>query len=64
MSFFVDTFFNKVNTYMLQLLLAAGNENEELAGKMADAAKKEVEPLLSDAGPFFGGSKTMTLADV
>jgi glutathione S-transferase len=25
---------------------------------------KEVEPLLKDAGPYFGGSETLTLAEV
>ena len=64
MSFFVDTFINKVNSSMYQMLMAEGNEKEELAGKMEEAVRKEIEPLLSNAGPFFGGSKTMTLADV
>ena len=64
MSFFVDTFFTKVNTFMYPILLAEGEEQEAQAMKMTEAIKKEIEPLLADAGPFFGGSKTMTLADV
>lgn len=64
MSFFVDTFFTKVNSFTYQILRAEGDEKEELGAKMLDAMKKEIEPLLSDAAPFFHGSETMTLADV
>ena len=64
MSFFVDTFINKVNTFMYPILLADGKEKEEQATRLTEAVKKDIEPLLANAGPFFGGSKVMTLADV
>ena len=64
MNFFVDTFFTKVNVFFFQIVRAEGNEKEEQAIKLREVIKKEIEPLLSDAQPFFGGSKTMTLADV
>lgn len=50
---------------MFQVLKAEDQkEKEELTGKWVEAVKKEVEPLLKDAGPFFGGSGRMTLAEV
>jgi glutathione S-transferase len=64
-NFFVDTFFSKVNTYMYAALRA--NSEEEKQAKADDwvkAIEKEMEPLLHDANPFFGGSKKMTLAEV
>ena len=38
-------------------------ERQEKAGLIIAAIKKEIEPLLDDANPFFGGSKKMTLAE-
>lgn len=64
MGFFVDTFANKVNSFTYKLVQADGDEKEELAEKMVTAIGNEIEPLLSNKGPFFGGSETMTLADV
>ncbi|EHL02918.1 putative Glutathione S-transferase GST-6.0 [Glarea lozoyensis 74030] len=34
------------------------------AKTLGDAIVKEIEPLLKDAGPFFGGSERLTLAEV
>jgi hypothetical protein len=34
------------------------------AAQFVDAVVKEVEPLLADAAPFFGGSSKLTLAEV
>ena len=39
-------------------------EKERLGAEVVEAVKKEIEPLLEGAGPFFGGSKTITLAEV
>ena len=64
MGFFVDTFANKVNSFTYKLIQAEGDEKEELAEKWVAAIENEIEPLLNDKGPFFGGSETMTLADV
>jgi glutathione S-transferase len=41
-----------------------GEEKEKLGRDLVAAVGKEVEPLLKDAAPFFGGSKVMTLAEV
>ncbi|KAL6720961.1 hypothetical protein ACLMJK_000061 [Lecanora helva] len=63
-SFFVDTFFNKVNGSFYPLLKAEdGEEKEKVARELVAAVEKEVDPLLEGAGPFFGGSKEMTLAE-
>ena len=63
-SFFVDTFTSKVNPFTYPILLADGKEKEEQATKLVEVVKKEIEPLLASADPFFGGSKTLTLAEV
>lgn len=49
---------------MYQVLKAEGEEKEKLGADMFEAVKKEIEPLLEDAAPFFGGSKTITFAEV
>ena len=64
MSFFVDTFISKIISFMFPVILAEGEEQEVQAGKLIEAMKKEIEPLLANADPFFGGSKTLTLAEV
>ena len=64
MGFFVDTWFSKVNTYMYPILKAEGEEKERMSADLVAAVKKEIEPLLEGAGPFFGGSESMTLAEV
>ena len=63
-AFFVDTFTGKVNTFMYQVLKAEGEEKERLGAELVDAVRKEIEPLLESARPFFGGSKSITLAEV
>jgi len=62
--FFVDTFISKVNGQTFGILRAEEAEKEELAAKLVDTVVKEVEPLLQDASPFFGGSSKLTLAEV
>lgn len=39
-------------------------EKEEQCSAWVKAIEKEIEPLLKDANPFFGGSNEMTLAEV
>ena len=63
-NFFVDAFMSKVNGQILPLLRAEESEKEALVEKIVQAVEKEVEPLLKDAGPFFGGSSKVTLAEV
>lgn len=64
MAFFADTWTGKVNTYMYQIMKAEEEEKEKLGAELVEAVKKEIEPLLEGAGPFFGGSKSITLAEV
>ena len=64
MTFFADTFIGKVNTYMYPMLKAEGEEKEKMGAQVVEAMRKEIEPLLEGAGPFFGGSETITLAEV
>ena len=63
-AFFADTFIGKVNSFMYPLVKAEGEEKEKLGKELVDAVRKEIEPLLEGAGPFFGGSNTITLAEV
>lgn len=47
------------------IMKAADGEGKEKLGRdLVAAVEKEIEPLLKDAAPFFGGSKAMTLAEV
>jgi glutathione S-transferase len=64
-NFFVDTYFTKVNTYLYAVIRATNDEEKKTkADEWVKAIEKEIEPLLHDANPFFGGSKEMTLAEV
>ncbi|KAL7930241.1 thioredoxin-like protein [Trichoderma chlorosporum] len=64
-NFFVDTYFSKANAQYHKALFAKTNEEaEDAASEFVKQIEKEVEPLLSDAAPYFGGSKTLTLAEV
>ena len=64
-SFFVDTYFNRVQPIFMRS--QRSKSDEERAKALADfvnAAAKELDPLLADAAPFFGGSSKLTLAEV
>ncbi|KAI9761834.1 MAG: hypothetical protein M4579_000774 [Chaenotheca gracillima] len=62
---FVDRFFKGFIPLMIAAVKAeTEEEREEKSFEMVDALAKEVEPLLHDAAPFFGGSKDLTLAEV
>lgn len=64
-NFFVDTYFTKVNSLFYPLMKAEqGEEKNEAADKYVAAVVKEIEPLLQDAGPYFGGAEKFTLAEV
>lgn len=64
-AFFVDTWLTKVNGLFMPIIKAdEGPEKEELGKQLVAAVVKDIEPLLKGAGPFFGGSKVMTLAEV
>ena len=63
-NFFVDTFFSKVVPHTWKALSATAEEKEATTQAVVDAVVKELEPLLTDAKPFFGGSERLTLAEV
>jgi len=63
-NFFVDAYFSKVQSLFYPIVKAKGEEKEVEAGKFVDAVVKELEPLLQNASPFFGGSSKLTLAEV
>lgn len=46
------------------MLQDSEEEKEKLGKGFVDTVTKEIEPLLSDAKPFFGGSSKVTLAEV
>ncbi|KAF2652687.1 glutathione-S-transferas-like protein omega 1 [Lophiostoma macrostomum CBS 122681] len=63
-NFFVDTWFSKVNSYSINILRKDTQEEKEaLVKEFLSIASKELEPLLKDAAPFFGGSDKLTLAE-
>ncbi|KAL6792626.1 thioredoxin-like protein [Trichoderma sp. SZMC 28012] len=64
-SFFVDTFFSKFQSPLFGTLSAKSPEEEKSIMDSAVASlAKNVEPLLQNAGPFFGGSDKLTMAEV
>ena len=64
-NFFVDTWFSKVGSYWFKILQQDSDEEKEKLGKeFVGLVSKEIEPLLKDAKPFFGGSSKVTLAEV
>lgn len=46
------------------MMKAQGEDKEVEVKKLVDVVVKELEPLLQDASPFFGGSSKLTLAEV
>ncbi|KAF2036650.1 thioredoxin-like protein [Setomelanomma holmii] len=62
-NFFVDTWFSKAGSYWFQILRAEKDEQEKLGQDFVSIVEKEIEPLLANAGPFFGGSSKVTLAE-
>lgn len=64
-NFFVDTYVTKCNGAFNAILMAqTAAEKEEQVDKSVGVVVKELEPLLKDAKPFFGGSTKLTLAEV
>jgi glutathione S-transferase len=65
LNFFNDTWSTKVGSYMFSLFRAQSDaEKEKTSQEWVATVKKEIEPLLADAKPFFGGSDRLTLAEV
>ena len=65
-SFFADTFIGKFHSHLLKIIWSTKTAEEAAEAERAAvaAAVKELEPLLADAAPFFGGSDKLTLAEV
>jgi glutathione S-transferase len=63
-NFFVDTWFSKVNGGFFGILRAGPEEKEAEIEKFVASIVKEIEPLLQNANPFFGGASKLTLAEV
>ena len=63
-AFFVDAFFSKFQSQLIKLYSAKSEDTSSIIDGAVAALVKEVEPLLKDAGPFFGGSDKLTLAEV
>jgi len=64
-TFFADTYFTKFQSGLVKLFAAKTDaEAEPIVDAAVDQLVKELEPLLKDAKPFFGGSDKITLAEV
>lgn len=66
-AFFVDTYFGKAVGHAQKAVAAYADGAEAQRPALNDflaVVAKEIEPLLADAAPFFGGSKKLTLAEV
>ncbi|KAK4150280.1 thioredoxin-like protein [Chaetomidium leptoderma] len=62
---FVDAYSSKLSSVLFGFYSAKSDEDREaIAEKALAGLVKEVEPLLADASPFFGGSDKLTLAEV
>jgi len=65
LNYFIDTWNTKVGSFMFNMFRATAPEaKENLSREWVAAVKKEIEPLISDAKPFYGGSNRITLAEV
>lgn len=64
-NFFLDTYSTKVNPSVFAMYGAATEEEkEQKSQELVGAMEKEIEPLLENANPFFGGSAELTLVEV
>lgn len=65
MSFFNDAYWTKFHTILFRLFEAPTEDDEEdIIDDAINGIIGEVEPLLTDAMPFWGGSQRLTLAEV
>ncbi|KAF2261963.1 thioredoxin-like protein [Lojkania enalia] len=61
---FVDTWVSKCGSFWMRIAKEENaDEKEKLAQQLVSLVGKEVDPLLKDAAPFFGGSDKFTLAE-
>ena len=65
LNFFIDTWNIKVGSFMFSLFKAqTAAERESFSRDWVAAVRREIEPLLADAAPYFGSSRRLTLAEV
>ena len=66
LDWFVDAFINKVNPHIFGGARAATEEErDKSAEELVAAVAKDIEPrLVEGKGPYYGGSETLTLAEV
>lgn len=63
--FFVDNFFSKVAPLLFKMSGIGDYEGQMAVVNEAVAhVEKDIEPLLADAAPFFGGSSVITVVEV
>ena len=63
--FFIDTWFSKVNPLLFKITGAADEgARSTIADTIVDLIGKEIEPLLGDTAPYFGGSSHITVVEV
>lgn len=64
-NFFVDAFSSKVSPNIFKIFRPQSDEDKEkIVDEVIAVIAKELEPLLADAAPYFGGSEKITLAEV
>ena len=64
-NFFVDTYVTKLLPKYHAFVFAADGSGPDAKTKdYLDTLEREIEPLLKDANPFFGGSQELTLTEV
>lgn len=63
-SFFVDTYFSKAHHFFDAAIQSSGEAENIAAHRYMHTITTDIEPLLEDAAPFFGGSSRLTLAEV
>lgn len=60
----MDTWTTKAGSYWYKIALEGSEEEKEkLSQELVSVVNKEIEPLLKDAAPFFGGSSKLTFAE-
>ncbi|EDN96994.1 hypothetical protein SS1G_01922 [Sclerotinia sclerotiorum 1980 UF-70] len=63
-NFFIETYFSKVAPHVVKAGIGKTSEEREQAATNAiDAIVKEIEPLVQNAAPFFGGSEKLTFVE-
>lgn len=63
--FFIETWFSKINPLLFKMTGASDDgARATIANTIIDLVGKEIEPLLGDTAPYFGGSSQITVVEV